>query len=244
MQVLSANNKKVLIIIPVWNEEKKIGSVIRDLKKSLDYDLLVIDDGSTDNTSKEAINAGAPVVKHEKNLGVGAALRTGIKYGQKNGYTIIVPINGAGKTKIEEIPSLVEPIIKENYDFVQGSRYLKGGGWANMPKHRKFGTKAYSFIFSILVGKKITDGSSGIRAFKTSVISHPRININQDWLNRYELEPYLYYKAVRLGFKTKEVPITINYPSQKNVPYTKMRPLIGWWSITRPIIYLRFGLKN
>ncbi|MCX7785707.1 MAG: glycosyltransferase family 2 protein [candidate division WOR-3 bacterium] len=244
MAVSAFNKEKVLIIIPVWNEDKKIGGVIQDLKKSLNYDLLVIDDGSTDNTSQEAIKAGANVIQHEKNLGVGAAIRTGIEYGKQNGYTIIVPINGTGKTKIEEIPSLIEPIIKENYDFVQGSRYLKGGGWANMPKHRKIGTKVYSFIFSLLVGKKITDGSSGIRAFKTSIVSHPRINLNQIWLNRYELEPYLYYKAVRLKFKTKEVPITINYPKQKNVPYTKMRPLIGWWSITRPIIYLRLGLKN
>lgn len=240
----SVKIKGVLIIIPVWNEEKKIGGVIRNLKKELDYDLLVIDDGSTDKTSQEAINAGAEVIKHEKNLGVGAALRTGIEYGQKNGYSIIVPINGTGKTKIEEIPSLLEPIIKDDYDFVQGSRYLKGGGWTNMPHHRRFGTKAYSFIFSILVGRKITDGSSGIRAFKISIISHPRININQVWLNRYELEPYLYYKAVKLGFKTKEVPITINYPSQKNIPYTKMRPLIGWWSITRPLIYLRLGIRH
>ena len=91
------------------------------------------------------------------------------------------------------------------------------------------------------LSNSLTDGSSGVRALRVAIFKDPRFLIDQNWLNRYELEPYLYYKTVRLGYKVKEVPIEVIYP-KKN--YTKMRVFIDWWKITRPLIFLKLGIKS
>jgi dolichol-phosphate mannosyltransferase len=234
--------EKILILVPVWNEEDKVAKVINDLKQHTMYDILVVDDGSSDQTTEVAEKTQCMVIKHAINLGVGAAIRTAIKYALQHDYDILVPVSGSGKTPAEYIPNLVNPILKENYDFVQGSRYLKAEETLDMPLHRSIGTKMYSFIFSLILNHRITDGSSGFRAMKVAMFKDKRFQIDQDWLNRYELEPYLYYQCIRLGYKVKEVPVEIIYPHKKH--YTKMRALVDWWSITRPIFYLKFGIKN
>jgi len=236
-----AGEKKVLILVPVWNEESKVEKVINDIQQYSSYDILVVDDGSRDRTSEVAEKTGCKVVKHKTNLGVGSAIRTAIKYALANGYEILVPVSGTGKTPATNIPNLVNPIINQGYDFVQGSRYLYKERKLSMPLHRSIGTKFYSFIFSLLLNRKITDGSSGVRALRVAIFKDPRFLIDQNWLNRYELEPYLYYKTVRLGYKVKEVPMEVIYP-KKN--YTKMRVFIDWWKITRPLIFLKLGIKS
>jgi dolichol-phosphate mannosyltransferase len=89
----------------------------------------------------------------------------------------------------------------------------------------------------------VTESTNGFRAFKTDVLRDPRIDWRQAWLDRYELEPYLMLKAIRLGYRHVEVPVTKIYPRHE-LGYTKMRPVIDWWSILRPVIYLGLGLKR
>ena len=96
---------------------------------------------------------------------------------------------------------------------------------------------------SIISGRRVTDSTNGFRAIRLNVFDHREINIDQSWLDKYELEPYLMYKAIKLKYKFKEVPVTKIYPSRK-LGYTKMRPLIGWWSILRPLIFLGLGIKK
>ena len=112
-----------------------------------------------------------------------------------------------------------------------------------MPAYRKVATRLHPQLMSLVAGGRVTDSTNGFRAFRLSLLDDQRINIDQDWLNAYELEPYLLFKAVKLGYKFTEVPVTKIYPSKK-LGYTKMRPFIGWWSILRPLVYLGLGIKK
>ncbi|MGB9595334.1 MAG: glycosyltransferase family 2 protein [Candidatus Poribacteria bacterium] len=233
--------KKILIIAPVWNEEKRIEKALSGLPVDI-ADVLVVDDGSTDNTKIKAEELGAKVISHHINKGVGSAIRTGIDFAIENGYEIAVVISGGGKTRGEDVVPLLKPVLDGDVDLAQGSRYIKGGTRSNMPTHRLLGTKLYSLFFSISAGSIIKDASSGFRAIRLSILKDKRINLHQDWLDRYELEPYLLYKAVKLGYKVKEIPVTIEYPTRKN--YTKMRAIIDWWKIFRPIVFLTLKIKK
>jgi len=138
---------------------------------------------------------------------------------------------------------LLKPIVEDGCDFVQGSRFLQGGGYGNMPLYRRFATRFHPLLFSLAVRKRVTESTNGFRAFRISILRDPRINWRQDWLNKYELEPYLLYKVITLGYKHTEVPVTKIYPPKK-LGYTKMRAVTGWWSILRPIVYLVLGIKK
>jgi glycosyltransferase involved in cell wall biosynthesis len=117
-------DKRILIAIPSYNEELTIGSVIALAKEY--GDVLVIDDGSKDRTSKVARNAGAIVIRHDVNRGKGNALKTGFEYALSNGYDIVVTLDADGQHNPDEIPLLLEPILKGESDLVIGSRYLNG----------------------------------------------------------------------------------------------------------------------
>jgi hypothetical protein len=98
-------------------------------------------------------------------------------------------------------------------------------------------------IFSIAAGKRVTESTNGFRAFRTALLRDPRIDWKQDWLDRYELEPYLMLKAIVLGYRHVEVAVTKIYPLH-TLGYTKMRPFIDWWSIIRPVVYVGLGWKQ
>lgn len=236
---------RVLCVAPAWNEGERIARVVKAVPRDSVETMLVVDDGSTDSTASFAESAGATVLKSPGNRGVGAAIRSGIDYAIENGYSVVVVVSGGGKTPPEQIPRLLEPIINGEADLVQGSRYKEGGEFLRMPLRRRLGTRAYTFLFSLFVGSRVTDASSGFRAIRLSLFKDRRINLWQDWLDRYELEPYLLFKALRLGHKVVEVPVTIEYPPESDgIAYTKMRALVDWWKIFRPIFFLGIGLKK
>jgi dolichol-phosphate mannosyltransferase len=234
----------VLCVAPAWNEGERIARVVKAVPRDLVETMVVVDDGSTDTTADYAEGAGATVIRAGRNRGVGAAIRSGIDYAIEHGYTIVVIVSGGGKTPPEQIPRLIEPIIKGEAELVQGSRYLEGGEYLRMPLRRRLGTRAYTFLFSLFCFHRVTDASSGFRAIKTSLFEDKRIDLWQEWLDRYELEPYLLFKALRLRHKVIEVPVTIEYPKTDGIAYTKMRALVDWWKIFRPIIFLGLGLKK
>jgi dolichol-phosphate mannosyltransferase len=233
---------KKIAILPVFNESKRIRKVIEEIPKNLIDEILLVDDCSTDNTKEVIKNLNIKILRHKKNLGVGAAIRAGLFYGLKYNFDIAVILSGGGKTPPKYIQSLLEPLYN-GYDFVQGSRYLEGGKLSNAPIERKFGTRAYTFLFSFFCGRKVTDASSGFRAFFLNILKDKRINLKQKWLNRYELEPYLLYKVLKLNYKYFEVPVEIVYP-ENDKKYSKMKPIIDWWKIFRPVIFLKFNLKK
>ncbi len=235
------NNKKIILIIPAHNEAKAISSIVRSVDKGLVDKILVIDDASTDDTKQKALCAGAEVIANNYRKGVGAAIRTGIEHAIRHNFEIVVVMAGNGKDNPEHIQRLLHPLVNEGYDFVQGSRYLKDSQHSNMPLYRVLGTKLYALFFSLLSGRKITDGTNGFRAFSIAVLKDKRINLWQTWLNGYELERYFYYKELKLGYLVKEVAVSKIYPLGS---YTKMKPFIGWWSMLRPVLLLGLGVKK
>jgi dolichol-phosphate mannosyltransferase len=234
---------RVLAATFAYNEGDKIRRTLSRHPASRPYDLLVHDDGSTDR-ALDGIDPGIIVLRHETNQGIGAAMKRVFEYVLANGYDVLVIHAGNDKDDPLEIPALVEPIRAGAADFVQGSRYLAGSGFGNMPSYRVFGTRViHPLIFSIAARKRVTESTNGFRAFRTALLRDPRIDWRQSWLDRYELEPYLLLKAIRLGYRHLEVPVTKIYPAH-GLGYTKMRPFVDWWSIIRPVVYLGLGWKQ
>ena len=235
---------RVLCVAPAWNEGERIARVVRAVPSDFVETTVVVDDGSSDDTADHADAAGATVIRTGANRGVGAAIRSGIDYAIEHGYDIVVVVSGGGKTPPEQIPRLLDPIIKGEAELAQGSRYLDGGEYLRMPLRRRLGTRAYTFLFSLFCRRRVTDASSGFRAIKVSLFKDKQINLWQEWLDRYELEPYLLFKALRLRHNVVEVPVTIEYPNTDGIAYTKMKPLRDWWKIFRPVLFLGIGLKR
>ena len=230
------------MVIPAYNEESHIENVVRGVKNiSIVDTVYVVDDGSTDKTIELAKNAGAIVIEHENNMGVGAGIRNGFKKAKADGADIIAVMGGDDQDPPEQIPRVVNPIIKEGYDLVQGSRWIDGGGVENIPLFRRITTKAYGVFIRLFTGFPFTDGTNGFRAIRSTLLD--KINLDQEWLNHYELEPYLLCKAVKIDkSKVKEAPVTKRYFKEKG--YTKMVPLRDWWRISKPVIYLKFRIKK
>lgn len=234
---------ETLVLIPAYNEEGKVGRVVSDVREHTSYPVVVVDDGSTDRTVEEARGAGAEVVRHDVNRGVGAALRTGFGFALKNGFEAVVIMGADVQDHAEEIPKLLHPIETGGCDFVQGSRRLGGLRAVNITLFRRVTTWVYSALFGFITGFRLTDGTNGFRAFRTSILRDPRLDLSQPWLDRYELEPYLMYRAIKLGYQLTEAPVT-KYYHKGDLSYTKMTPFRDWWSILRPLIFLRLGIRK
>ena len=235
---------KVVAIAPVLDEESKIGEVVRRTPRPLVDEIFVIDDGSTDQSATVAREHGARIIDMGRVAGVGAALRAGFEAALQEDCDVVVVMAGNNKDAPEEIPLLLDPIADGRAKFVQGSRYLRrGGGFGPMPLYRRLATRVHPILFSIVARKWVTESTNGFRAIAADILRDDRIDLDQDWLGEYELEPYLYLRALQLGYPSTEVPVTKVYPP-KRLGQTKMKPITGWWSILRPLVYLGLGIKR
>jgi dolichol-phosphate mannosyltransferase len=235
-------HRSIAIILPAWNEAGKIGRAVARMPRDLVDVVLVVDDGSTDGTGLDAERAGATVLRHERNQGVGAAIRTGIEWAQAHDIALTGIMAGDDQDDPGEIVLLARSIVENGADFVQGSRYVKGGRRLNQPLSRTIMTRGYSVLFSLCVWRPVTDATNGFKLFRTEVTR--AMNLRQPWLDRYELEPYLLYEAIRRRLRVTEVPVTKYYPADRAVGYTKMRAILDWWRISRPMVLLTLRLRH
>jgi len=239
-----------LVIIPVHNEIGKIGKVLSKFKSStVDEICLVLDFPTTAILDEIEINSRetcVPIhmIKNGAKKGVGNAIRDGIIYALEEGFDIIVVMAGNNKDDPQEIPSLLAPIIKEDYDYVQGSRFMNGGISKKNPLFRKLFSRLYPFMWSLLTNNRFTEITNGFRAYKSSIFSDSRINIFQSWLDHYGLEYYIHYKVSTLGYKITEVPVSKVYPYRNKGGYSNISPLKDWWDIIGPLIYLKIGARR
>lgn len=237
-------SRKILLLAPAYNEEVKIREVVRRAPRNVVDKVLVVDDGSADRTADVSRKAGADVLSLGRVMGVGYAIRSGFEIAKQEGFDIVVVIAGNNKDSPEEITRLLDPICDENYDFVMGSRYLRGGVYGgDMPFYRILATRLHPFLVGIVCRKAITESTNGYRAMKVSVLSDQRIDLYQSWLNHYELEVYLLLKLLKLRYRTTEVSVSKIYPPRK-LGRTKMRPFVDWWKMLRPILLLALHLKK
>lgn len=236
-------DKKILVAVFVYNEGLKIKQTLDKFPPAPPYDVVIMNDGSTDDSVEHLHEFNYPILRHQTNQGVGKSIKTVVGYAKENQYDILVLMAGNGKMQASEISSLLEPIISQDYDYVQGSRYLKSGRKENLPLFRNIMIRVFTWIVSLLTGFKGTDVTCGFRAYKTSILEDPRVNIWQDWLNKYELEYYIHYKALTLGYRIKEVPVSMIYPKQKR-GYSKIKPFSGWWSMVKPWILLPLKIRK
>ena len=220
--------KKVVVITGGYNEEGKISKVINKIPSYVD-EIVAIDDGSTDNTQEEIKKTKATLLINKGNLGAGFVLRKGMDYSIKKNYDIAVIVAGDNQDNPREIIRLIEPLTK-SYAVVQGSRYLKG--IKDVPIFRKITTKLFTLFFRLSAGIRLTDASNGFRAYNVNFLK--KIDFSAEWLDKYELEPYMLLQSIKKGYKIKEVPVSKSY--NKKDGYSKMKPIIDWWRICRPLI--------
>ena len=151
---------------------------------------------------------------------------------------------GNNKDNPAELPRLLDPICADQQDLVIGSRFLGGGGYGgDMPAYRKVATRLHPWLMSIMTRKRLTETTNGFRAIRLSCLDDPRIRLDQRWLDGYGLEVYLLYKMIVCGYRHTEVPCTKIYPPKK-LGITKMKPVVGWWDILRPVFLLGLGIRR
>jgi dolichol-phosphate mannosyltransferase len=229
-------------IIPVYNEQDRIGGVLERFAPGLVDEVVVIDDGSTDETPAILARHAATVIRHAERRGVGAGLRDGLLHLRERGFDAAVVLAGNGKDDPREIPLLLGPLEAGEADYVQGSRFLDGGSYRNLPPVRHAMIRAYTLLWTAASGRRLTDVTNGFRAYRLALLDDERVRVEQDWLDTYELEYYIHYKALSLGYRFREVAVSKNYPTRKK--YSKIRPVMDWWSIVKPILLLRSGIKS
>lgn len=195
---------KTLIIIPAYNEEANIDHVIKTLfENTANYEVVVINDGSKDNTQKEAEKSGlATVINLPVNLGIGGGVQTGFKYAKYHDFDIAIQFDGDGQHLASELAKLIEPILKGECDICIGSRFVEKTQGFQSTFLRRMGIKVFEVLNSILIGQKITDNTSGFRAYNKNAIRFLSCNYPADYP-----EPEAVVLLGKNDFKIKEVSV-------------------------------------
>lgn len=192
-----------LIVIPAFNEEKSLAEVIKDLKTHGYKNILVVDDGSTDSTSKVAQKNGAQVLRHIMNRGLGAALGTGFLYASENEIDALITFDGDGQHQASDLKNLLKPIELKTTDVVVGSRFKD---LRNIPVSRKIANLLANFSTFALYGVWTTDSQSGLRAFNKKALG--LINIKTE---RMEVSSEFFKEIHQHKLRYQEIPIKAIY---------------------------------
>jgi len=206
-------NKKILIIVPAYNEEKNIEKVIKGIRKNLSgCDILVVDDFSADKTAEIAAKSSAIALKHPFNMGYASSCQSGFKFALEKEYEIIVQMDADGQHDPKSVPALLKPIANGEVDLCIGSRFLGDCAYrTSVP--RKIGMLLFGKAASILTRKKITDPTSGFQAFNRKVLGLYCTDIYPTDYPDADLIAVMYFA----GFKIKEVPVNMFPNSEKSM---------------------------
>ena len=195
---------KITVGIPAYNEEKNIAGIISRVKKYADS-IIVCDDGSNDLTSEISEQLGAIVIKHSKNKGYGAAINSLFLKAKELESDVFLTFDADGQHRIEDIPVVSDPIIKNQVDVVIGSRFLDTKS-EEMPNYRKVGIKIITKITNLSIKEKLTDSQSGFRAYSKKALQE--ITPSDEGMG---VSTEILIKASNLELKIAEVPIKVNY---------------------------------
>jgi len=212
---------RVLVIVPAFNEEASLPATLAELRaKAAGFDIVVVNDGSSDGTEAAARAAGVPVLSLPINLGVGAALQTGFRYALEEGYDVGVQLDADGQHDPADLGTVTAPVLAGQADVAIGSRYVEGAALYHAPLFRRIGMLLFSALATAVTGQPLRDTTSGYRAYNRGVM---RLCLNyfpQDFPDA----PLLIWVA-RGGFRLVEVPVTMRARTQGQSFYTWTKSL-------------------
>jgi dolichol-phosphate mannosyltransferase len=233
----------VAVVIPALNEAEWITSVLDHLPADPRFEAIVVDDGSDDGTGDlaRAHGGAAVVLASPRNQGVGAAVRAGWRCGMERGRPLLALIGGDHQHEGAELVLALETLLATGADYVQGSRLRPGGRIIGRTRTRVVTMTLYSALVSALARRRVTDASNGFRLFRAEVLRDPAINLDQRWLDGFQLEPYLLFKALR-RHRCAEVPVTVRFhgPPERSIAF-RVRE---WVRLILPVVLLATRLKR
>ncbi len=234
MQYKMAKSDKVLrviAVVPAYNERNTIEKVIEEIQNSApNIDIVVIDDGSLDDTYDCASNAKALVIRHPFNMGIGAAVQTGFRFATIRNYDVAVQVDGDGQHDPKYIPQMLEIIANGDADVVGGSRFLEGEGFQSSSL-RRAGINFFEMIYKIFVGIDVTDCTSGFRAFGKNALEFVAENYPDDYP-----EPEVVIMLKKAGFKFKEIPVVMRERQGGKTSIKGFKPLHYMIKVTLALI--------
>ncbi len=237
-----------VVLIPVINESERIVRQLQGMNRAgLGLDVLVVDGGSTDGSMEpvrlaEELGVRSLLVKTGPGR-LSAQLRVGMAHSLAKGYAGIITIDGNGKDDYHAIPAFAEKLA-ENFDYVQGSRYVPGGIAENTPLDRELGVKwVHAPLISLGAGFRYTDTTNGFRAFSRRFLLDRRVRPFRTVFDTYNLHYYLSVRAPRLGFRVCELPVARRYPRSASTP-SKIFGLRARLDILRQTVLAAAGAYN
>lgn len=223
-------NSRIAFVIPAYNEESSISNVIKDLKRERTTGtIIVVDDGSQDNTAEVAKKSGAYVIRHVLNSGSGSATATGLSYAQQEGYEIVATLDADGQHKAEDVIKGVREIQKKKVDLLIGSRLINSSG---MSKAKVLGNRGLSTVTWMLFGISVTDSQSGLRIFSRQALDKLR------WkTSGYEFCSEMLWRAQQQNLSVAEYPIQAIYTE-----YSTSKGQNNWngFNIVKSLVQRRF----
>ncbi len=214
-----ASDRACLVVIPAFNEARRIGDVLAQIRRQVPHDILVVDDGSVDATAEEARQAGAVVAVHPVNLGYGAALQTGYRYALRRSYDAVLQLDADGQHDPASIPGLLAAL--DVADVVVGSRFLDHRSY-RPPLVRRMGMWLFGWIAAVLAGKRITDPTSGFQAISREALE---FYVHERYPADYPDADVL-AMLVRSGLSLAEVPVRmLAAPDGKSMHGGFLRPI-------------------
>ena len=223
---------KIVAAIPCYNTERSIGDIVTRAKKHVDQ-VIVVNDGSSDNTGEVAQAAGASVIKHQLRGGAGAATQTGFEVARRSNADVLVTVDGDGQHNPEEIPLFITPILKGEADLVIGSRFLNRP--TDVPRYRKFGIGIITFLLNFGSRVKVSDSQSCFRAYSKKALQF--LNITE---NGFGFSVQLLIQARRKGLAIAEVPVSCSYNSDSH----SLNPLIHGLGVALNVVRLRLKRRR
>lgn len=234
------SDKRLLVLIPAYNEERNIATTLARVRQVLPgADLLVVNDGSRDKTVQQAEAAGAIVVSHSFNMGYGVTIQTGYKFAWERGYDFLVQLDGDGQHDPACIMDLLTPVIANDTDFALGSRFLNLNSY-RPSFSRRLGILFFRKLVSVLIGREITDPTSGFQAFNRDVIR---------FFTR-DIFPCDYPDADMLvtlnlaGFRIREVPVRMFANAEGKSMHSGLKPLYYMFKMCLSILVTLLRNRN
>lgn len=228
------NFPKTLVVIPALNEGKSISQVVADIKHSLpDAGVLVINDGSTDDTAANAEKAGAVVLHMPHRVGIGAGVQTGFQFALRYGYAVVVRNDGDGQHDSADILTLLQILQNDEADVVIGSRYLEDRGY-NGSFPRRLGSEVLARIISTIIRQRITDPTSGFNAFNQQAIHLCARLYPHDYP-----EPEAIVLLHRAGLRIREIPVTMK---ARTAGRSSITPLRSVYYMVKVVLAILIGL--